>query len=62
MELKIKYQYTYFIKPFLIKKNKDKENIKSLLDSKNYEFRMFEKEKDLNLYSYFIFSQLFHLI
>ena len=25
MELKVKYQYTYFIKPFLIKENKYKK-------------------------------------
>ena len=31
MELKVKYQYTYFIKPFLIKENKYKKYLLSLL-------------------------------
>ena len=40
MELKVKYQYTYFIKPFLIKEN--------------FNLKFFEKERDLNIYSYFL--------
>ena len=54
MELKVKYQYTYFIKPFLIKENKYENYLFSLLSNKNYKLRMFEKEKDFNLYKYFI--------
>ena len=54
MELKVKYQYTYFIKPFLIKENKYENYLFSLLSNKNYKLRIFEKEKDLNLYKYFI--------
>jgi len=56
MELKVKYQYTYFIKPFLIKENKYKDYLFSLLNNKNYKFKIFEKEKDFNLYKYFIKS------
>ncbi len=54
MELKVKYQYTYFIKPFFIEKNKYDKYILSLLNNKNCNLKIFEKERDLNLYSYFI--------
>ena len=54
MELKIKYQYTYFIKPFLIKENKYEKYLLSLLNNSNCKLKIFEKERDFNLYSYFI--------
>ena len=54
MELKVKYQYTYFIKPFLIKENKYENYLFSLLSNKKYKLKIFEKEKDFNLYKYFI--------
>ncbi len=54
MELKVKYQYTYFIKPFLIKENKYEKYLLSLLNNRNSTLKVFEKERDLNLYSYFI--------
>lgn len=54
MELKVKYQYTYFIKPFLIKETKYKKYIQTLLENKKYKIKYFEKERDLNLYSYFL--------
>lgn len=54
MELKIKYQYTYFIKPFLIEERKYEKYLLSLLKNKNCRLKIFEKERDLNLYSYFI--------
>ena len=54
MELKVKYQYTYFIKPFLIKENKYENYLFSLLSNKNFKLKIFEKEKDFNLYKYFI--------
>ena len=54
MELKIKYQYTYFIKPFLIKETKYEKYLLSLLNNNKCESKIFEKERDLNLYSYFI--------
>lgn len=54
MELKVKYQYTYFIKPFLIKEEKYSKYLLTLLNNKNCKLKIFEKERDLNLYSYFI--------
>lgn len=54
MELKVKYQYTYFIKPFLINESKYEKYLLSLLNNKNCKLKIFEKERDLNLCSYFI--------
>ena len=54
MELKVEYQYTYFIKPFLIKENKYEKYLLSLIKNKKCKLKIFEKEKDFNLYSYFI--------
>ena len=54
MELKVKYQYTYFIKPFLIKEGKYKEYLLSLLKNEKISIKYFEKERDLDLYSYFL--------
>lgn len=54
MELKIKYQYTYFIKPFMIDKNKYEKYLESLLKRDGCKLKIFEKERDLNLYSFFI--------
>ena len=54
MELKLKYQYTYFIKPFLVKENKYGKYLLNLLNNKNCKLKIFEKEREHNLYSYFI--------
>ena len=54
MELKLKYQYTYFIKPFIIKENKYKDYLLSLLNNKDFNLKIFEKEGNINIYSYFI--------
>lgn len=54
MELKVKYQYTYFIKPFLIEEDKYQNYLFSLLNNKNYKLKIFEKEKDFNIYKYFM--------
>ena len=53
MEPKIKYQYTYFIYPYVIKQNKYNKYLLRLLKDKNCKLRIFKKEKDLNLYSFF---------
>ena len=53
MELKIKYQYTYFIYPYVIKENKYTKYLLKLLKDENCKLRIFRKEKDLNIYSYF---------
>ena len=53
MELKTKYQYTYFIYPYVIKENKFSKYLLKLLKDENCKLRIFKKEKDLSLYSYF---------
>lgn len=53
MELKINYQYTYFIHPFVVKENKYQKYILSLLKDKRFKLKILEKVKDFNLYKYF---------
>lgn len=53
MELKTKYQYTYFIYPYVIKENKYNKYLLRLLKDKNCTLRIFRKDKDLDIYSYF---------
>ena len=53
MELKINYQYSYFIHPFVVKQKKYQKFIMRLLKDKNCKLKRFEKEKDLRLYKYF---------
>lgn len=53
MELKINYQYTYFIHPFVVKQRKYQKYLLRLLKDENCKLKRFEKEKDLRLYKYF---------
>ncbi len=54
MELKINYQYTYFIHPFVIKDGKYQKYLLKLLTDKKCSLKVFQKEKDLKLYQYFL--------
>ena len=54
MELKTKYQYTYFIYPYIVNENKYDKYILKLLNQKDKKVKFFEKEKDLDIYSYFL--------
>ena len=54
MELKTNYQYTYFIHPFVIKDGKYEKYIVKMLKDKNCNLKVFQKEKDLKLYQYFL--------
>ena len=54
MELKTRYQYTYFIHTFLIEKNRYEKYITKLLKDERFDLRIFQKDKDLELYSYFL--------
>jgi len=53
MDLKTKYQYTYFIYPYAIKENKYTKYLLRLLKDENCKLRIFRKDKDLDIYSYF---------
>lgn len=54
MELKINYQYTYFIHPFVIKDGKYQKYILKMLKDKNCRLKIFQREKDLRMYKYFL--------
>ena len=54
MELKTNYQYTYFIHPFVIKDGKYQKYILKMLKDKNCRLKVFQKEKDIRMYKYFL--------
>ena len=54
MELKINYEYTYFIYPFAINSNNYSKYIINLMKNKKYELKFFDTFKDVNLYNYFL--------
>ena len=53
MELKTKYQYSYFLHPFMVKENRYVKYILKLLKNENCKLRIFQKEKDIGIYKYF---------
>lgn len=53
MELKTKNQYSYFIYPFVIDEKKYDKYLLKLLKDKNCKLKLWEKEDNLNLYTYF---------
>ena len=54
MELKTKYQYTYFIYPYIINENKYDKYILKLINNKNIKVKFFERERDFDIYTYFL--------
>ena len=54
MELKTKYQYTYFLHPYTIEEGKYEKYILKLLKDKKSTYKIFEKEKDLDIYNFFL--------
>ena len=54
MELKTRYQYTYFIYPYVIEQSKYSKYLQNLLRNKKCTLRMFEKQKDLDIYNKFL--------
>ena len=54
MELQMKYQYTYFIYPYVIEKNNYKKYISNLANNKNCELNNWKKDKDIDLYNFFL--------
>lgn len=54
MELKMNYQYTYFIHPFIIKEGKYQKYILKMLKDRDCKLKIFQKEKDLKMYQYFL--------
>lgn len=54
MELKSRYQYTYFIHTYIIEQGKYSKYIARLLKDKNFNLKIFRKVRDLDLYTYFL--------
>ncbi len=54
MKLKINYQYTYFIQPYVIKENRYNKYLLKLLKDPNCRLHIFQKDKELELYKYFL--------
>lgn len=54
MERKTKYQYSYFIYPYIIDEKKYDKYLLKLLKDKHCKLKIYEKEKDLNIYTYFL--------
>ena len=54
MELKIRYQYTNFVYPYVIQGKSITGYLEKLLANPKCKIRFFEKEKDYELYSYFL--------
>lgn len=54
MELKPKYQYSYFIKPYVIKQDEYATYLQNLMQNEKIKIKNFEKEKDMDIYAYFL--------
>lgn len=54
MEQKTKFQYSYFIYPFVIGEEKYEKYLARLLKKPNCKLKTFEKEKDLDIYRFFL--------
>lgn len=54
MELKTKLQYTYFIYPYVVKENKYEKYVLKLLKNKKCKLKLARKEKDLEMYEFFL--------
>lgn len=54
MEQKMKYQYTYFIYPYVVKEQKYTKYMLKLLKNKKCHPQFWEKEKDFDIYQFFI--------
>jgi hypothetical protein len=54
MEIKTKYQYTYFIYPYIVAQKKLKKHLYKLLHNKNCTLKLFDKNQNLDLYTYFL--------
>ena len=54
MELRMKYSYSYFIYPYVIKESSYKKYIQKLMKSDKYEPKFFGKKKNLSIYNFFL--------
>ena len=54
MELKTKYQYTYFIYPFVVKTSKYQKYLLNILKNDKFDIKIFEKQRNIKMYQYFL--------
>ena len=54
MELKTRYQYTYFVHNFIINENKYSKYVLKLLKDPRFKLRVFKRDKDLEIYTHFL--------
>lgn len=54
MDFKMKYQYTYFIYPYLIEEKKYRNYIYALLKNANCKLKLFDRKKDVGIDTYFL--------
>ena len=54
MEQKIKYQYTYFIYPYIIEPNKYNKYMLKLIRNPKCKLKTFDRIKDFDIYTYFL--------
>ena len=54
MDLKMKYQYTYFIHPYLIEEKKYQDYLYGLLRNSNCKLKLFDRKKDVGIDTYFL--------
>ena len=54
MKLKVKYQYTYFIYPYIIEEKKYNNYIYKLLKDKNCKLKLFDSQKNIGIEKYFL--------
>jgi hypothetical protein len=56
MELKTKYQYTYFVYPFTVNKDRYESFISGMIIDKNWQIKIFNKSEDVEIDSHFLMS------
>ena len=56
MELKTKYQYTYFIYPYLIEEKNYQKYLYKLLKNEQCRLKLFDNKKDIQIDSYFLLN------
>ena len=59
MEQQIKYQYTYFIYPYIIEPNKYNKYMLKLIRNPKCKLKTFDRIKDFDIYTYFLPNIIF---
>lgn len=54
MEIKTKYQYTYFIYPYIVEEKKYEKHLYKLLKNRNCKIKEFNSKNDSNIYNFFL--------